>query len=67
MKVEQLFQEFGNRKSDAFQSDGIIDAEKCSPTVSQGKSSDSLNTVKSSNSPKASKVVPLTPINLVPI
>ncbi|XP_019484662.1 PREDICTED: dual specificity tyrosine-phosphorylation-regulated kinase 3 isoform X2 [Hipposideros armiger] len=61
MKVEQLFQEFGNKKSDTFQSDGINDSEKCSPTVSQGKSSDSLNTVKSNSSPKASKVVPLTP------
>lgn len=61
MKVEQLFQEFGNRRSDAFQSDGINDSEKCSPTISQGKSSASLDTVKSSSSPKSSKVVPLTP------
>ncbi|XP_008152397.1 dual specificity tyrosine-phosphorylation-regulated kinase 3 isoform X1 [Eptesicus fuscus] len=60
MKVEELFQEFGNRRADTFQSDGIHDSEKCSP-VSQGKSSDSLNTVKSGSSPKASRVVPLTP------
>ncbi|KAI2521205.1 dual specificity tyrosine phosphorylation regulated kinase 3, partial [Homo sapiens] len=61
MKVEQLFQEFGNRKSNTIQSDGISDSEKCSPTVSQGKSSDCLNTVKSNSSSKAPKVVPLTP------
>lgn len=56
MKVEQLFQEFGIRRADNLQSDGINDSEKCSPTTSQGKSSDSLNTVKSSSSSKASKV-----------
>lgn len=61
VKVEQLFQEFGNRKSNTVQSDGISDSEKCSPTVSQGKSSDCLNTVKSNSSSKAPKVVPLTP------
>lgn len=61
MKVEQLFQEFGNRRSSTFQSNGINDSEKCSPTTSQGQSSDSLNTVKSSSSSKTSRVVPLTP------
>uniref|UniRef100_A0A8C0ADB4 dual-specificity kinase n=1 Tax=Bos mutus grunniens TaxID=30521 RepID=A0A8C0ADB4_BOSMU len=61
MKVEQLFQDFSNRRADNLQSDGVNDSEKCSPTASQGKSSDSLNTVKSSSSSKASKAVPLTP------
>ncbi|XP_049623398.1 dual specificity tyrosine-phosphorylation-regulated kinase 3-like [Suncus etruscus] len=57
VKIEQLFQEFENTRADTLQSEGINDSEKCSPT----KSSDSLNTVKSSSSSEASKVVPLTP------
>ncbi|XP_057626098.1 dual specificity tyrosine-phosphorylation-regulated kinase 3 [Chionomys nivalis] len=60
MKVEQLFQEFGNRRSNTLQSDGGSNCEKSSP-VSQGKSSESLNTVKSSSSSKPLKVLPLTP------
>ncbi|XP_027790614.1 dual specificity tyrosine-phosphorylation-regulated kinase 3 isoform X1 [Marmota flaviventris] len=61
IKVEQLFQEFGSSKSGTLQSDGITNSEKCSPIVSQGKSSDSLNIIKSNSSSKAPKVVPLTP------
>ncbi|XP_051854461.1 dual specificity tyrosine-phosphorylation-regulated kinase 3 [Antechinus flavipes] len=61
IKVEQLFQEFGNRRTNAFQSVGTNTSEKYPSTISQGKSSDSLNTVKSGSSSKALKVVPLTP------
>ncbi|XP_052056189.1 dual specificity tyrosine-phosphorylation-regulated kinase 3 isoform X3 [Apodemus sylvaticus] len=60
MKVEQLFQEFGNRRSNTLQSDSISNSEKSSP-ASQGKSSESLNTVKCSLSSRSSKVLPLTP------
>ncbi|XP_012872801.1 PREDICTED: dual specificity tyrosine-phosphorylation-regulated kinase 3 isoform X1 [Dipodomys ordii] len=62
MKVEQLFQEFGNRRSGTFLSEGAGDSEKCSPPTSQRKSVESFHTVKSSSSSKTLKVtVPLTP------
>lgn len=61
MKVEQLFQEFGNRRSEALQSDGVSSSEKGSPAVSQGRSPEGLPAVKSSSSSKAPRAVPLTP------
>ncbi|XP_048213609.1 dual specificity tyrosine-phosphorylation-regulated kinase 3 [Perognathus longimembris pacificus] len=62
MKVEQLFQEFGNRRSGTLLSEGAGDSERCFPPSSQGKSSESFHTVKSSSSSKTLKVVvPLTP------
>lgn len=60
MKVEQLFQEFGSRRTSTLHSDGVSNSEKSSP-ASQGKSSDSLGTVKCSLSSRPSKVLPLTP------
>ncbi|KFO19638.1 Dual specificity tyrosine-phosphorylation-regulated kinase 3 [Fukomys damarensis] len=62
MKVEQLFQEFGSRRSDTLQSDGSKDSEECSHTTSQ-RSSDGggVHTGKCDGSTRAPKVVPLTP------
>ncbi|KAM4861271.1 dual specificity tyrosine-phosphorylation-regulated kinase 3 [Thomomys bottae] len=62
MKVEQLFQDFGNRRSGTLQSEGTGDSDKCLPLTSQGKSSESFHTVKPNSSSKTLKVsVPLTP------
>ncbi|XP_031237502.1 dual specificity tyrosine-phosphorylation-regulated kinase 3 isoform X1 [Mastomys coucha] len=60
MKVEQLFQEFGNRRSNTLQSNGTNNSEK-SPPASQGKSSESLSTTKCNLSSRPAKVLPLTP------
>ncbi|EHB11034.1 Dual specificity tyrosine-phosphorylation-regulated kinase 3 [Heterocephalus glaber] len=61
MKVEQLFQEFGHRRSNTLQSDSTRDSEECSPTVLQRRSSESLNMGKCGGFSRAPKVVPLTP------
>ncbi|XP_028924895.1 dual specificity tyrosine-phosphorylation-regulated kinase 3 isoform X1 [Ornithorhynchus anatinus] len=60
IKVEQLFQELGNRRTNSLQCPEAV-SEKCPPPVAQGKSSDSLNTVKPGGSSRAPKAVPLSP------
>ncbi|XP_038605509.1 dual specificity tyrosine-phosphorylation-regulated kinase 3, partial [Tachyglossus aculeatus] len=60
IKVEQLFQELGNRRTNGLQCPEAV-PEKCPPPVAQSKCSDSLNAVKLSGSSKAPKAVPLSP------